>query len=208
MTTHATSATTLQPPFRPSVDSLCYPCITTTHLSPIVSYLWNFRHCPFRYYWKEGEQLVHIGTIYSIGIALIYYIDWGSVPSKISRKSCIERSDKIGSILATATGSLDRWRWTEKARERERENNKSYHKLKTHGSQLVNFLGKSSNVAIPFATGWEPHWPSNWKMLQSVVTLRVYSFIDTLNFGIHSRDLKGWNPSCGANIETNVLGFP
>ena len=31
--TTATMATILQPPFRPSVDSLCHPCITTTSLS-------------------------------------------------------------------------------------------------------------------------------------------------------------------------------
>ena len=33
VTTHATIAATLHPPFRPSVDSLCQPCITKTNLS-------------------------------------------------------------------------------------------------------------------------------------------------------------------------------
>ena len=33
VTTHATIAATLHPPFRPSVDSLCHPCITKTNLS-------------------------------------------------------------------------------------------------------------------------------------------------------------------------------
>ena len=43
----------LQPSFGPSVDSVCHPCITTTRLSysPIVSYLWNFRHRLVQYYW-------------------------------------------------------------------------------------------------------------------------------------------------------------
>ena len=31
-----------EPPFRPSISSLCHPCITTTHLSYGFSYLWNF----------------------------------------------------------------------------------------------------------------------------------------------------------------------
>ena len=43
--------TQLQPPFGPSMDSLCLPWFTTTHLSYIVSYIWNFRHCLVRYYW-------------------------------------------------------------------------------------------------------------------------------------------------------------
>ena len=39
--------TQLQPPFGPSVDSFCHPCITTTRLSN----LWIFRHRLVQYYW-------------------------------------------------------------------------------------------------------------------------------------------------------------
>ena len=41
----------LQPPFGPSVDSLCHPWFTTANLSYKVSYFWNFRHRLVRYYW-------------------------------------------------------------------------------------------------------------------------------------------------------------
>ena len=40
----------LQPPFGPSVDSLCHPC-TQQFTSPIVSYPWNFRRRLVWHYW-------------------------------------------------------------------------------------------------------------------------------------------------------------
>ena len=44
----------LQPLFRPSVDSLCHPCITATHLSySVLSYLWRFRHRLVRYWCED-----------------------------------------------------------------------------------------------------------------------------------------------------------
>ena len=54
--TTATIATTpktkLQPPFGPSTDSLCHPCITTTHLSYSVLFL-NFCHHLVQYHWYK-----------------------------------------------------------------------------------------------------------------------------------------------------------
>ena len=50
----------LQQPFGPSVDLLCHPCITTTHLSySVQSYPWNFRHRLVRYYrHNQNEQIL------------------------------------------------------------------------------------------------------------------------------------------------------
>ena len=49
--------TQLQPPFGPSVGSLCYPCITTTRLS--YSVLSNFGHCLVRHYWYLCMIYIH-----------------------------------------------------------------------------------------------------------------------------------------------------
>ena len=43
--------TQLQPPFGPSVDSLCHPWFTTTNLSHRFPKFWNFRRRLARYYW-------------------------------------------------------------------------------------------------------------------------------------------------------------
>ena len=50
--------TQLQPPFGPSVDSLCHPWFTTTNLSYRVPIFWNFRHRLVRYYWCDS--IVHV----------------------------------------------------------------------------------------------------------------------------------------------------
>ena len=56
--------TQLQPPFGPSVDSLCHPWFTTTNRSYRVTYSWNFRHRLVRYYWYQ--VILHIHAYSSI----------------------------------------------------------------------------------------------------------------------------------------------
>ena len=50
---HPLQKAQLRPPFGPSVDSLCHPCIATIHLS-YSCLCWNFRHRLVRHYWYKS----------------------------------------------------------------------------------------------------------------------------------------------------------
>ena len=56
--------TQLQPPFGPSVDSLCHPWFTTTNLSYRLPIFWNFRRCLVRYYWYKVLPIQEIERLH------------------------------------------------------------------------------------------------------------------------------------------------
>ena len=70
----ALQKTQLQPPFGPSVDSLCHECVATTHLS--FSYLSNFCRRHVRYYWYI---YMHAYVYDFIGPNCILYVSTGYI---------------------------------------------------------------------------------------------------------------------------------
>ena len=80
--------TQLQPPFGPSVDSLCHPWFTTTNLSYGVSYFWNFRHRLVRYYWYVTSPYwkvwTYIVNTYSTTCFLMF-AHWGKHPRESTK---------------------------------------------------------------------------------------------------------------------------
>ena len=71
--------TQLQPPFGPSVDSLCHPWFTTTNLSYRFPIFLKFRHRLVRYYWYIDITL-HFPLLHHITLRYTHYITLRHVP--------------------------------------------------------------------------------------------------------------------------------